>query len=441
METKSINNLLKPLQLFNCVKDNDYATLLESLEGPQYKARFTLVAWGSKGAVEIKEGKIKGEEGFSEGTDPLLAVKRLLQRAVQVNFPSRFKGGAIGYLSYDLIRYYEKIPSLVSNVENWPDAEFFIPSNVVLYDNLNSVAYVEGSLPECRGEIWERTNFSEGKPVISSYEFKKNVNEVLNYIKEGYTFQTVISKILTYKYSGDLIDFYIRLRKINPSPYMYFLKFNERVIIGSSPETLFRVDEGVIETFPIAGTIRRGIDPEEDLKLEQTLMRSEKDRAEHLMLVDLARNDIGKVSIPGTVRVPELMYIEKYSHVQHIVSRVIGNLDTRRYDSFDVLKAVFPAGTVSGAPKPMSMRIIERLERYRRGPYAGAVGYFSVDGNAEFAITIRSGFAINGNFRLQAGAGIVADSIPEAEDKEVENKLAALKLAIEERSGGHNTNY
>ena len=222
--------------------------------------------------------------------------------------------------------------------------------------------------------------------------------------------------------------FYYNLRKINPSPYMFYLKFKDRELIGSSPELLFSVQNGIVESYPIAGTRPRGNTPEEDFELEQELLSSEKERAEHLMLVDLARNDIGRVCYPGTVKVPDFMYIEKYSYVQHIVSRVVGTLK-KGFTPVDVLKSTFPAGTVSGAPKPMAMNIIETLEPFKRGPYAGAVGFISRD-SAEFAISIRSAFVNKDLFRIQAGAGIVYDSIPEMEYYETEHKMKALKVAM-----------
>ncbi|NON63644.1 chorismate-binding protein, partial [Acidianus sp. RZ1] len=243
-----------------------------------------------------------------------------------------------------------------------------------------------------------------------------------------YAFQVVLSRFYRYEIKGDPMSLYVNLRKINPSPYMFYLKFDKRELIGSSPELLYSVQKGVVESYPIAGTRPRGKDQEEDFQLEQDLLSSEKERAEHLMLVDLARNDVGKVCSPGTVKVPDLMYIEKYSHVQHMVSRVVGTLK-RNFSTVDVLKSTFPAGTVSGAPKPISMNIIETLEPYKRGPYAGAVGFIS-NSSAEFAIAIRSAFLNDELARIQAGAGIVYDSIPEMEYYETEHKMKALKVAM-----------
>ncbi len=415
--------------LFGCVKSHQPAVLLESVEGPQSKSRFSVVGWGASQYLRIKDGKVEGSLSYTT-SDPLHSLREMLRKSKRYNFPSRFQGGIIGYVSYDAVKYFEKLRTFRPEAESWPDFEFFSPENLVVYDHLNGKVYIGGDLPtECRSEE-TRVEFSGPlNESLRDSDYVEGVNKILEYIRQGYTFQTVLSKFYRFQYEGDLLKFYENLRRINPSPYMYYLKFWDREIIGSSPETLFRVESEVVETFPIAGTRPRGRDENEDLRLEQELLESEKERAEHLMLVDLGRNDLGKICKLGTVKVPEFMYVEKYSHVQHIVSRIVGSLH-HRFDSFDVLRATFPAGTVSGAPKPMSMNIIEEIEPYKRGPYAGAVGYFSVNGNAEFAISIRTAFANNGIVRLQAGAGIVYDSIPEMEVKEVKQKLAALRVAM-----------
>ncbi|MBP1356972.1 MAG: chorismate-binding protein, partial [Sulfolobus sp.] len=264
---------------------------------------------------------------------------------------------------------------------------------------------------------------------LDKEKFEKGVKEILEYIRAGYAFQVVLSRFYRFIYEGNLASFYFRLREANPSPYTYYLKFFDRKIVGTSPELLFRVQNGTVETYPIAGTRPRGRSDEEDRALEIELLNSIKDRAEHLMLLDLARNDLGKVCEAGTVTVPEMFYIEKYSHVQHIVSKVIGKLHKRR-NVYDVIKAVFPAGTVSGAPKPFAMNLIEVLEEYKRGPYAGSVGFINFDGNAEFSIAIRTAFANKDLLRIQAGAGIVYDSDPTLEYMETEDKLMALKVAL-----------
>jgi anthranilate synthase component 1 len=256
------------------------------------------------------------------------------------------------------------------------------------------------------------------------------VEKAKRYLYDGDIFQVVLSKRITFKASGNLMAIYANLRRINPSPYMYFFKIRNRAIIGSSPEMLLRVTGNLVETFPIAGTRPITKDKNENERLKQELLSDEKEIAEHTMLVDLARNDIGKVSVFGTVKVKELMKINSFSHVQHLISHVTGILHPD-YDSFDAFKAVFPAGTVSGAPKPRAMQIIEELEAENRGPYAGALGYFSANGSCDFAIAIRTIFVNETTAFVQSGAGIVIDSVPLNEWHETEQKANALLLALE----------
>jgi len=270
-----------------------------------------------------------------------------------------------------------------------------------------------------------RTNLTRSR-------FEKNVKKAKQYIRAGDVFQVVLSKRFEFSFKGDLTPFYKTLREINPSPYMYYLKMKDTAIVGSSPEMLGRVDGENAETFPIAGTRPIGKTPRQDKSLANELLKDPKERAEHVMLIDLARNDLGKVCEFGTVTVPEFMTVQKYSHVQHIVSRVTGQL-RRDFDAIDVFKAIFPAGTVSGAPKKRAMEIIDELEPCRRGPYAGAVGYFSYNGNADFAITIRTLMTKQNRGYIQAGAGIVADSDPTREWFETEHKAKALLHALKLR--------
>jgi len=275
----------------------------------------------------------------------------------------------------------------------------------------------------------DRLRYGEPKPNISKEDFEESVRKAKQYIFNGDIFQVVLSKRYGFNFNGSLISFYKALRSINPSPYMYFLKHGDRQIVGSSPEMLVRVDRGQVETYPIAGTRPTVEDQAKNRALADELLSDPKERAEHIMLVDLARNDIGRVSQHGSVTVPELMTVYQYSHVQHIVSRVVGHLSPS-HDCFDALRVMLPAGTVSGAPKVRAMEIIEELEPTRRGPYAGAVGYFSYNGNSDFAITIRTLVAHGGRAYIQVGAGIVADSNPEHEWFETESKAEALMKAL-----------
>jgi anthranilate synthase component 1 len=268
---------------------------------------------------------------------------------------------------------------------------------------------------------------------MTEQRFVKMVKKAKHHVYEGDVFQVVLAKSMKFKVKGSMIDLYASLRDVNPSPYMYLLKMSERCIIGSSPEMLIRVTNDYVETFPIAGTRPIVEDEKRNEELRQDLLKDEKELAEHTMLVDLARNDIGRVCEFGTVRVNELMTVKRFSHVQHIVSHVVGRLQ-KSYDSYDALKAVFPAGTVSGAPKVRAMEIIDELEPTLRGPYAGALGYFSFNGSCDFAITIRSLFVNGKNGYIESGAGIVMDSDPEREWAETEHKANAMLSALEKAS-------
>jgi len=293
----------------------------------------------------------------------------------------------------------------------------------------------ENRLPEIKNILKQNLNtetlkISKPKTNISKNHFEQAVEKAKAYITTGDIFQVVLSKRYQFQIKGSLLPFYQALRHINPSPYMYYYKTDDRQIVGASPEMLIRINNRMVETFPIAGTTKITQNKTENSRLAHKLLSDPKERAEHVMLVDLARNDIGKISNFGSVHVPEFMKVHQYSHVQHIVSQVIGELRDD-LDSFDALRSVFPAGTVSGAPKIRAMQIINELEPSQRGPYAGAVGYFSYNGNANFAITIRTLFAHKNHAYIQTGAGIVADSIPEHEWIETENKAKALMKALE----------
>jgi len=300
------------------------------------------------------------------------------------------------------------------------------------YQEENRLAQVENILKKTFTP--EKLEISEPKINISKNHFEQAVEKAKEYISAGDIFQVVLSKRYQFQTKGSLIPFYQALRNINPSPYMYYYKAGDHQIVGSSPEMLVRVNNRIVETFPIAGTTQVTQDPIENNRLAHKLLSDPKECAEHVMLVDLARNDVGKISKFGSVHVPEFMKVHQYSHVQHIVSQVVGELRDD-LDSFDALRSVFPAGTVSGAPKVRAMEIINELEPSQRGPYAGAVGYFSYNGNADFAITIRTLFANKNQAYVQAGAGIVADSNPEREWVETENKVKALMSSLEVSGG------
>lgn len=384
--------------------------------------KYSIIAWGTKNVV--RGNSINVIEDLKAG----------LGRATKRSYMYPLDVGLVGYIGYDAVRLWEKIPDLRPYPEWWYYVEFFEPTNIAIYNYSEGYVYVDGDpylLDKCRNRYGGRGNVRVElyDSSLDGRRFEEAVDEVLKYIRDGYALQVVLSRFQRYTYRGSLADLYINLREVNPSPYTYFIKFGDRVLIGASPELLYAYRGGVVETYPIAGTRPRGRTPEEDKILEEELMRSEKDRAEHLMLVDLAVNDLGKVCIPGSVRVEKFMYIEKYSHVQHIVSKVVGILKKNR-DAVDLVKALLPAGTVSGAPKPFAMKLIEELEEYKRGPYAGAVGFFTTSGEAVMAIAIRSAFIYRDLVRIQAGAGIVHYSNPKTEYEETEHKLAALKVAL-----------
>ena len=356
----------------------------------------------------------------------------------------RFVGGALGYISYDAIRYIEKLPNQKPDDLQFPDVEMGIFEDGIVFDHIQNQAYYYFRKENRLREIQELLNesFKEEEPFtftqlvvnITKENFEKAVKKAKQYVMSGDIFQVVLSKRFQFQYTGSLLTFYKSLRQINPSPYMFYYKSDKRQIVGASPEMLVRVDNRKIVTFPIAGTTPVTSDPEENFRLGKELLKDQKERAEHVMLVDLARNDLGRISKFGSVSVPEFMQVHQFSHVQHIVSQVTGDLQDG-LESFDALKAVFPAGTVSGAPKVRAMEIIEELEPNRRGPYAGAVGYFSCNGNSDFAITIRTLFSEGNQAYIQAGAGIVADSIPEKEWFETDHKAKALIKALEHAAG------
>ncbi len=356
------------------------------------------------------------------------------------NTGERYSGGLVGYASYDLVRSFEKIPRVGRKHSEFPDVEFGSFEDGIVFDHFSRKSYyfcrdenridrVKILLKESERE--DRVSFGKPKSNLSQEDFCERVERAKEYIRSGDIFQVVLSRRYKIPFKGSLLRFYRALRKINPSPYMYYLKFGDREVVGSSPEMLARKIGRRVESFPIAGTRPFTGDPARNRALAAELLQDEKERAEHVMLVDLARNDLGRVCEYGTVQVPEFMKVQNYSHVQHIVSRVTGQL---RQDSTgtDLFKAVFPAGTVTGAPKVRAMQIIEELEAGARGPYAGAVGYFSSNGNADFAITIRTLFAQEGYCYLQSGAGIVADSVPDREWIESERKTAALFTAMDQ---------
>lgn len=457
-----------PVSAFAKIDTGDYAYLLESAERGEKWGRYSflgsnpsLIFKGKGKRVEIIK---KGAKKIQKVSNPLEALKKLMARYKFVPSKSlpRFVGGMVGYLSYDMVRFFEKLPDKNPNDLNLPDAIFLLTDILLIFDHLEhkikvisnahikknpkkayqeAVRKIEELIEKLKKPISQKSIVNSQKSIVkvksnfTKEAFKESVKKVREYIRAGDIIQAVLSQRLETKITVNPFDIYRALRTINPSPYMYYLKCKDLRLIGSSPEILVRLEEGMVEVRPIAGTRPRGRTEKEDKALEKELLADPKERAEHIMLVDLGRNDVGRVAEFGTVKVNELMVIERYSHVMHIVSDVTGKLKRDR-DSFDVLRASFPAGTVTGAPKIRAMEIIDELEPVRRGPYAGAVGYFSFSGNLDTCITIRT-IIIKGNQAyIQAGAGIVADSIPEREYRETLSKAKALIKAIEKAERG-----
>lgn len=426
----------------------DKVFILESLIGPKELAEMSVIGFDPEATVicDFKKFIVKDRKGkivqSSPVTEPLSQLRELMPKVSDNRF--RYIGGAVGYINYDAIRFWEHLPIGKRKRDgSFPLLEFGIYQDGILYNHKENQAYyfflgksrlheVERKMAKAKRKSVQ-FSYSTPRRNMTEQRFVKMVEKAKHYVYEGDVFQVVLAKSMKFTVKGSLIDLYSSLREVNPSPYMYLLKMSDRCIIGSSPEMLIRVTKDYVETFPIAGTRPIVVDEKKNEELRQALLKDEKELAEHTMLVDLARNDIGRVCEFGTVRVNELMTVKRFSHVQHIVSHVVGRLQ-KSYDSYDALRAVFPAGTVSGAPKVRAMEIIDELEPTLRGPYAGALGYFSFNGSCDFAITIRSLFVNGKNGYIESGAGIVMDSDPAREWAETEHKANAMLSALEKAS-------
>ncbi|MCK4994190.1 MAG: anthranilate synthase component I [Candidatus Omnitrophica bacterium] len=468
-------DLETPVSAFMKIDNSEYSYLLESVEGGEKIARYSFLGsnpsliFKSKGInIEIlrKSGSKFKKKSYTAKTDPLEEIKNLISEYKFVNVEGlpRFCGGFVGYMSYDSVRFFEDIPDKNPDDLNLYDSIFVLTDTILIFDHIAHKIKVvsnvhldskkgkltSGELDKIYDEAQKKikglvkmlqkplkiTNKSKQclpfkvKSNLSKQAFKKAVTKAKEYIKAGDIIQTVLSQRFMTDINVKTFDIYRSLRMVNPSPYMYYLKFGDIKLIGSSPEVMLRCEKNIAEVRPIAGTRKRGRSEEEDGILSENLLDDPKERAEHIMLLDLGRNDLGRVCLYGSVHVKELMKIEKYSHVMHIVSDVQGKIKAGIHN-LDVLKATFPAGTVSGAPKVRAMEIIDELETVRRGPYSGCVGYFSFSGNLDSCITIRTIIVKGKTAYVQAGAGIVADSKPEKEYQETVNKARALLKAIE----------
>jgi len=428
-------------EIYNKISRNyNYSFLFESLTGPEELSETSIMGFDPEYIVKGYYDKVTIQSRDSTiqtivTNDPLLEIKKLVKKTEDQTY--RYLGGAVGVINYDAIRLWEKLPKNHSITE--PIMEFGIYNDGILFDNKQKKSlyfyYEENRVDEIKTSepIFEDFKMSKISTNLDKDKFSKIIEKAKKYIYDGDIFQVVLSRKFSFEGHGDYLKVYDKLRSLNPSPYLYHLKMGKKITIGSSPEMLLRVTNEQVETFPIAGTRKISDDENKNEKLRQELISDEKELAEHTMLVDLGRNDIGKVCDYGTVHVNKLMEVKKFSHVQHMVTHVVGKLN-KNYNMYDAFKAVFPAGTVSGAPKVRAMEIIDELEPESRGPYAGAVGYFSFNGCCDFAIAIRSIFADDNSGFVQAGAGIVFDSIPDNELKETEHKANAMITALMEAS-------
>ncbi len=455
-------DLETPLSAFLKLKGKS-GFLLESVVGGEKWARYSFIGSNPSVTIEgkgrnllIKRDKEKGKSRFEK--DPLEIISAELKKYKPVIMPGlpRFFGGFVGYIGYDTVRYFEKLPDYHHTGLNLPDLFLMLTDTLLVFDNLTqkikviSNAHVENDpkeayekaqikidsivkklkskvIPPKKSDSLSEAAFTSN---FSKVDFLNAVKQAKEYVNKGDVIQVVLSQNFQRETDTHPINAYRALRVINPSPYMYYINTGKTTLVGSSPEILVRLEGDTLELRPIAGTRKRGKTIEEDVELEKELKADPKEIAEHIMLVDLGRNDLGRVAITGSVKVTELMTVEKYSHVMHLVSNVVGKLE-KGLDAFDVLRASFPAGTVTGAPKIRAMEIIEELEPAKRGPYAGCVGYFDFSGNMDMCITIRTIIFKNNKAYIQAGAGIVADSDPEKEYIETVNKAKGMFKAIE----------
>ena len=427
-------------QIYNKISRNySHSFLFESLSGPEVLAETSVMGFDPKiifrgyyDKVEIIENN---QTTIIKTSDPFTELKKLLGKSDDQKY--RYLGGAVGVVNYDSIKLVENISNEINT--DVPIMEFGIYDDGLLYDNVEKKLFYfyhdENRFDKLivSDDTFDQFYSGDVTPNMDKEKFSNIVNKAKQYIHDGDIFQVVLSRKFEFESNGDNLTLYKTLRKLNPSPYMYHLKQDSKTIIGASPEMLVRITGDKVETFPIAGTRKITDNEEKNQALSEELIHDEKELAEHTMLVDLGRNDIGRVCKFGSVHPESLMQIKRFSHVQHIVSHVVGNLDSKN-DMFDAFQAVFPAGTVSGAPKVRAMQIIDELECEERGPYAGAVGYFSYNGCCDFAIAIRSIFIKDNKGFVQSGAGIVSDSIAENEFKETEHKAGAMLQALKEAS-------
>ncbi|WP_442601097.1 anthranilate synthase component I [Paenibacillus sp. KN14-4R] len=459
-----------PIRLFQHFYEEDRAFLLESVEGGVKWARYSFIGRDPFLLIKAKNGITQIDfktETILTQEKPVEVMKRYLSTYRSPDLPDlpRFTGGAVGFFGYDLLQYYEKLPKHRVDDLDMNDMQFMFSDQVIVFDHFKqqikvianvhipedattqsitdaynkTCARIEATVADLKKKtqqvtmthvpIAEHVELGDIRSNVTKEQYINNVEQAKEYIRAGDIFQVVLSQRFEITTEVSPLQVYRVLRTMNPSPYMYYLKMDDEVIVGTSPELLVRVEDERVETMPIAGTRPRGKTADEDQALAEELLADEKERAEHLMLVDLGRNDLGRVSDFGSVRCDTFMDVQRYSHVMHIVSNVSGKLRKDK-DFFDAFLSCMPAGTVSGAPKLRAMEIIAEMENEGRGPYAGAIGYLGFSGNLDTCITIRTIIFKGGKAYVQAGAGIVGDSIPEKEYEETVNKAKALLTSI-----------
>jgi anthranilate synthase component 1 len=466
-----LSDVLTPVSAFNKIDDGGSACLFESVIGGEKVGRYSFLAAEPFMTISTRDADVSisrnGQEERTTAPNPLEVLREQVRAIRVAKLPELppFVGGAVGYAGYDTVRYVENLPNAPQDDRGLPDLSFAFYDHMIVFDNVQKtvVVVVLAKTGGERGKPNVRQAYDDAcrrvdrivdklstptdslpptdinatgdlkldyKANMTRHEYEDGVRKCVEYIRAGDIFQVVISQRLAVPLKEDPFEVYRTLRVVNPSPFMFFLRTQRCTLVGSSPEIMVRVVDGKVTVRPLAGTRRRGTTDEEDERLAEELLADPKERAEHVMLVDLGRNDVGRVAKFGSVDISDVMVIERYSHVMHITSNVTGQL-THDRDAFDALAACLPAGTVSGAPKVRAMEIIDEIEPHRRGPYAGAVGYIDFAGNMDTCIALRTMVIQEGTAYIQAGAGIVADSVPEREYEETLNKARGLLKAIE----------
>lgn len=460
VSTEILSDIRTPIEVLRILQNvSDHCYMLESAADNEVWGRYSFLGYDPKLEITCVNGHMTiGDKSF-ETDDPGKYIREVLADYKSPKFdklPS-FTGGLVGYFSYDYLKYAEKSLNLNANdTEGFKDVDLMIFDKVIAFDNFRqkivfivniNLENAEVEYEAAKDELTKMIELikngqpkkdepgklkSEIKPLFSEEEYCSMVEKAKHHIFEGDIFQIVLSNRMEAEFEGSLLNTYRLLRTVNPSPYMFYFSSSDMEVAGASPETLVKLEDGVLHTFPLAGTRPRGKSEEEDKRLEEELLKDEKELAEHNMLVDLGRNDIGKISKFGTVEVEKYHEVLRYSHVMHIGSTVRGIIDDTKYDALDAVDAILPAGTLSGAPKIRACQLINDLENNKRGIYGGAIGYIDFTGNLDTCIAIRLAYKKNGKVFVRSGAGIVADSVPQTEHRECINKAAAVVRALKE---------